>query len=193
MRTTPEEFRHLDLRVHTFLADVPLHDVWRMTLRGGGPDRTVLDFKGLMAGSTERQPNPAVRGLFALRGWLGRAFGWDDPQDPRQPPSYQDHLTEADRGRTLEPPGSGEFFQVLYTFERETLAEIRNRTVHAFVCFAIAPDAGDDWRGYMAVYVKPVGVITRAYMSMIDPFRRLIIYPSLIRQLERRWAAQYGA
>jgi len=30
-----EEFKRLSLRVHTFLADVPLHDVWAVELPVG--------------------------------------------------------------------------------------------------------------------------------------------------------------
>lgn len=38
MRVDPALFRQLDLRMHEFLSDVPLHDVWRVELapRDGG-------------------------------------------------------------------------------------------------------------------------------------------------------------
>lgn len=39
----------------------------------------------------------------------------------------------------------------------------------------------------MAVYVAPDGLLGRAYMTFIRPFRYLIVYPSLERALARRW------
>jgi hypothetical protein len=47
---------------------------------------------------------------------------------------------------------------------------------------------------YWAIYVLPVGWITPWYMRLIDPFRRLIIYPNVLREAQRRWArAQQSA
>ncbi len=40
-RVDPADYRALPLRAHEFLADVPLHDVWRFRLRGGSPGVTV--------------------------------------------------------------------------------------------------------------------------------------------------------
>jgi hypothetical protein len=39
----------------------------------------------------------------------------------------------------------------------------------------------------MAVYVKTNGLLGNAYMAAIKPFRRLIIYPQMLRAMERRW------
>jgi hypothetical protein len=39
----------------------------------------------------------------------------------------------------------------------------------------------------MAVYVKPRGLFGRGYMALIKPFRYLIVYPALTRQLGRAW------
>ena len=36
----------------------------------------------------------------------------------------------------------------------------------------------------MGVYVKPRGLLGRAYMMMIEPFRRVIVYPALMRQID---------
>jgi Protein of unknown function (DUF2867) len=41
----------------------------------------------------------------------------------------------------------------------------------------------------MAVYVKPNGVLGSAYMAAIRPFRRLIVYPPMLREMERNWRA----
>jgi hypothetical protein len=39
----------------------------------------------------------------------------------------------------------------------------------------------------MAVYVKPRGQLGQAYMAFIKPFRYLIVYPALMRHIERAW------
>lgn len=42
----------------------------------------------------------------------------------------------------------------------------------------------------MAVLVKPNGLFGRTYMAAIKPFRYLIVYPALMRQIDRRWRAR---
>jgi hypothetical protein len=43
------------------------------------------------------------------------------------------------------------------------------------------------YQGRMAVYVKPRGAFGRAYMASIKPFRYWIVYPAMMRQMERIW------
>jgi len=40
--------------------------------------------------------------------------------------------------------------------------------------------------------VKPVSRLTTLYMGLIDPFRRLIVYPALGRQVQQRWSRAYA-
>ena len=39
----------------------------------------------------------------------------------------------------------------------------------------------------MAVYVKPRGLFGKGYMAFIKPFRYLVVYPALMRHIERAW------
>jgi Protein of unknown function (DUF2867) len=41
----------------------------------------------------------------------------------------------------------------------------------------------------MAVLVNPNGLFGNVYMAAIRPFRHLIVYPAMLRQLERDWHA----
>jgi len=41
----------------------------------------------------------------------------------------------------------------------------------------------------MAVLVKPNGLLGEAYMLAIRPFRHLIVYPALTREIGRAWRA----
>jgi hypothetical protein len=42
------------------------------------------------------------------------------------------------------------------------------------------------------VYVKPVSWITRPYLLLIEPFRR-ILYPAMLHRIRRGWIAAYPA
>ena len=50
-------------------------------------------------------------------------------------------------------------------------------------------DETGGYRAQMAVLVKPNGLLGSLYMAAIRPFRRLIVYPPMLRQIERRWPA----
>ena len=101
-------------------------------------------------------------------------------------------LTDEDRELSLEPPGSMDGpFTVLYVHPLEAVSEIRNATVHAFLVFALTA-TDDGYRLYWAVYVEPVGRGTRIYMALIDPFRRRLVYPAILRRLHRAWVETHG-
>jgi hypothetical protein len=187
LRVDPADFRRLDLRCHTLLSDVPLHDVWAIPLADGGPGRTIQDLRAVLQSDQRPPANAAVRALFALRWWLGRRFRWDDERHDSPAASYVHRLAEADRRRSQVPPGTRDGpFRVLYVFGDEALSEIRNATVHGFLALALT-HRGQDYVVYLAVYVKAVSRLTPLYMALIDPFRRFIVYPALGRQVQQAW------
>src|SRR6266511_2528043 len=100
MRAEPSEFQSLDLRCHALLADVPLHDVWAISLNGGGPNRTLRDIRAILP-LDPSPPNLAVRCLFAVRRILGRVFGWDREDHDSPAESYVHRLTDEDQARSL--------------------------------------------------------------------------------------------
>ena len=190
MRVKPADFQRLNLRCHALLSDVPLHDVWAIPLNGGGPGRSIQDARAAMFG--DRSPNFAVRGLFALRFALGRAFGWDDERHRPLSQTYVNRLAEADRSQSQVAPGTREGpFRVLYVLGEEALSELRNATVHAFLALVLTPSPGG-YTLYLGIYVKPVSHLTPLYMALIDPFRRLIVYPALGRRAQQRWSRTYS-
>jgi len=184
---TPEEYERIDLRAHSLLADVPLHDVWAVELPGGGPGRSIIELRKLVSVASLASANAAVRFLFRLRAWLGRIFGWD--REPRQAcgTSFLHRLSTAERADSLVPPGTPEGpFRVLFASSREAISEIQNPTVHAFSVFALVENSSG-YRLYWAIYVRPVGRMTSWYMRLIDPFRRFIIYPAALRAIRSAW------
>jgi len=186
----PADFQRLNLRCHALLSDVPLHDVWAIPLNGGGPGRSIQDARAILFGDLPL--NSAVRGLFALRWTLGRTFGWDDERHDPPSGSYVNRLGEADRSQSQVAPGTREGpFRVLYVLGEEALSELRNATVHAFLALALTPSPGG-YTLYLAIYVKPVSRFTTLYMALIDPFRRLVVYPALGRHAQQRWSRTYA-
>lgn len=189
MRVTPQEYERIDLRAHALLTDVPLHDVWAVDLSGGGSERTILDLRALLSQAKLASTKPALRLLFGLRAWLGRVFGWDREPARSSEESFLHRLTPADRELSLVAPGTYEGpFRVLYVSPREAISEIQNATVHAFSVFALL-ERSSGHRLYWAIYVRPVGRITAWYMRLIDPFRRVVIYPAVLRYIRSAWSA----
>ena len=192
MRVKPAEFQKLSLRCDALLGDVPLHDLWAIPLADGGPGRSVREARAILFGHRHRPTSFAIRGLFALRFALGRAFGWDDKRHDPPDLSYVHRLAEADRSKSRVPPGTREGpFRVLYVFDDEALSELRNATVHAFLVLALIPRAGG-YTLYLGIYVKPVSRFTTLYMALIDPFRRLVVYPALCRYAQRNWSRTHA-
>ncbi len=180
MQVDPREYMRLELRSHALLADVPLHDVWRLELDGGGADRTMLDVRRCFNERAVTDANPAVRLLFAIREGVGGLLGWDKTEPGWDKESYVARLTDADREKSLIPPGTADgFMRTLYVFPYESLSEVRNATVHAFLAFALIPK-GAGYDLYWAIYVKPVSAWTGVYMRVIDPFRRWSVYPAIL-------------
>jgi hypothetical protein len=183
------EYRAVPLRVHTLLADVPLHDVWAVELPGGGEGVTLADLQRTV--SQERSvatlPLPA-RALFGLRLLLGRVLRLEDPPEGAEAASFAKRLSAEDRARSSLVPGTADgHFRVVYRFDNESLLEAHNRTVHAALLTALVR-TGAGYRFYLAVYVSDTGWTTRAYMALIDPFRKWIIYPALLESVRATWA-----
>jgi Protein of unknown function (DUF2867) len=181
-----QEFERLPLRVHDVLAGVPLHDVWAIDLpwmRSG----ITLDQFLRAAGGRLFTPSPAVRGLLHIRFFVGRLLGWDRERDATVRETFATRLTPADRSRSLEPAGTrAGLFRIVYRFENEQLLEVINRTAHAAALSTLV-ETRDGYRFYFGVYVRRVGPLTPVYMAVIDPFRRFIVYPSLLRSVRRTW------
>ena len=83
------------------------------------------------------------------------------------------------------PPGHGTV-RVLYVLERESLAEVRNATVHAFLASVLTETPGG-YRLYWAVSVHPVSRLTPLSMALSEPFHRCFVYPAIFRRIRRAW------
>ena len=184
---SPTEFYALPLRVHTFLADVPLHDVWAVDLPTHRDGVTLTEFlRRASQGRINRLP-PVARALIRLRLFLGRIFRLEAEPKDALAVSFGSRLTPEDRARSFVVSGTPEgLFRVVYRFENEQLLEIQNRTVHGAALSALV-EMADRYRFYFAVYVRQRTWITPFYMGLIDPFRKWIIYPALLKKIRATW------
>jgi hypothetical protein len=145
--------------------------------------------QGLAAAEGSQGSSHAARALWAIRWKLGELLGWDDPAAGlgSRVPTLRDRLPvdlrEAPSGPDLHR------FRSLYLLEDEWAAEIANRTVHGVLHLGWVPDQTGAYRGQMAVLVKPNGPFGTGYMAAIRPFRHLIVYPAMLRGIEREWRA----
>ena len=185
------EFERLPLRVHDFLAGVPLHDVWAVDLPRVRSGITLDEFVRA-AGSRPFTPSPVVRALLNIRLFVGRRLGWDREPDATVRETFATRLTTADRSKSLAPAGTREGpFRMVYRFENEQLLELINRTAHAAALSALV-ETPSGYRFYFGVYVRSVGRLTPVYMALIDPFRKFIVYPSLLRSVRSTWNKTFG-
>ena len=195
MRVTRKEYLQKPLRAHIFLADVSLHDVWAIRLNGGGDGRTLGDFQALFTPESLQRANLVVGVLFKLRWVLGSLFGRDEEGSEPPASSYVHRLTDSELTRSLDEPGrTGSDiapFRTVYSSETEALYELINATGHLFLLMAME-SAANGYTVYWAIYAKKTGWLTPLYMTLIDPFRRYLVYPAVIGMVERTWASRYS-
>jgi hypothetical protein len=185
------EFERLPLRVHAFLAGVPLHDVWAVDLPRTRPGITLDEFVRT-GGTRPYRLSLVVRAFLSIRLFIGRLLGWDHEPAPTTWESFAKRLTSADHSKSLAVAGTREgLFRVVYRFENEQLLEVINRTAHAAALSALV-EMANTYRFYFGVYVCNVSRFTPIYMALIDPFRKLIVYPSLLRSVRASWNEAFG-
>lgn len=187
MRLPDSEHTTRPWRIHELTRDFRLEDVWALPTPGG-PD----DFPRLVADSVARDtsdsPSRAARALIALRWKIGKLLRWDDQDDAAHWPSLSDRLP-ADLRAAPGPGFNTSPFTPIYLLEDEFAVELSNRIVHAVMHVSWVEDGTGGYRGQLAVLVKPKGLLGTAYMAVIKPFRYLIVYPPMMRGIERDWLA----
>ncbi len=172
-------------RIHEIAPDFHVEDVWALPTPGGPDDfpRLIRQLSTFDPGEGSSRP---VRLLFAIRWKLGALLGWDDePADDQ--PTLRDRLPADLRAAAPTAPPATLPFTPLYQLDDEWAAEVVNRTVHGVLHLGWVEDGRGGHRGQMAVLVKRNGLLGTAYMAAITPFRHLIVYPRMLREIEREW------
>jgi hypothetical protein len=180
-------------RIHELTHDFRLEDVWALP-GTGGPD----DFPRLVQGFASADPSQgasrAGRALWAARWKLGALLGWDSPDAGlgARVPTLRDRLPTDLRDAPAGPDFDTLPFSSLYLLDDEWAAEIANRTMHGVLHIGRVPHPTGGFRTQMAVLVKPNGRLGTCYMAAIRPLRRLIVYPAMMRGIERKVRAVAG-
>jgi hypothetical protein len=179
--------------------DFDLLDEWALPAEGG-PDDFGAFLEAMATVDPVESGPPLVRFLFVFRERLGALLGWDDADDTRTIPgceeaSLRDRLPQDLRARAPEAAIGGVIGDraevvPLYRTDDEWAAEIANATVHGVLQLAWVEGPGDTWHAQLGVYVKPRGLLGKAYLLGIQPFRHLVVYPALLRMVGQAWAAR---
>ncbi len=180
-------------RIHELIPDFRLEDLWALPTPGGRDDFPRL-VQQMASGDPAESSSRAARTLWAVRWKVGELLGWDGPDGGHgsKRPTLRDRLPLDLRGGPSGPDFDMAPFTSLYLLDDEWAAEIVNRTVHGVMHIGWVPDQTGGYRGEMAVYVKPNGPLGNAYMAAIKPFRHVVVYPPLMREIEREWRAGAG-
>src|ERR1700756_4920524 len=105
---SPTEFYAVPLRVHAFLSDVPLHDVWAVDLPRRRDGVTLCEFLPRASqGGADRFPG-AARALIRLWFFLGRIFRLEAEPKDALADSFGSRLTAQDRARSFVASGTPE-------------------------------------------------------------------------------------
>ncbi len=195
-------------RIREVASDFILEDVWALPVHGSADDfETLLEM--LTAGDPSDAESLPTRLLWSLRNLLGKWFDLGRISAPAESDrddgagklpipgegetSLAGRLPEDLRGSATDLHFASLPFVPLFRTDDEFAAELSNQTVHGVMHLAWAEEGEGRYQGQMAVYVKPRGLLGRGYMALIKPFRYLIVYPALMRQVKREWDARVPA
>ncbi|NNE97892.1 MAG: DUF2867 domain-containing protein, partial [Pyrinomonadaceae bacterium] len=129
--------------------------------------------------------------LFWLRELIGRAMGWDDDKELLESNSYISRLSDDQKADSLLESGQmSDDTRILYCYKDELLGEIINKTVHCFWLMA-SEKTKAGYNLISAVYVKRLNWRTPIYMALVTPMLKWIIYPSILKDVKRRWAREF--
>ena len=189
-------------RIREIVPDFTLEDVWALPAQGGAGDFPALLEMMASLDPAHGESRP-TRALWQLRdrlgSWMGLGRirvpadgGGDAPVGELAIPgtgetSLSERLPDDLRDTAADVDFGSLPFSPLYLTDVEFAAELSNQTVHGVAHLAWVDQGEGQYQGQMAVYVKPRGRFGRGYMALIKPFRYLIVYPALMRQVERAW------
>jgi hypothetical protein len=191
MQLAEREHTSCPWRIHALTPDFRVEDVWALPTPGRREEFPLL-VQGFAAGDPSQGSRGLVSALWSVRWKLGGLLGWDGPDAGlgSRVPTLRDRLPPDLRNAAAGPEFDALPFKPLYLLDDEFAAEVANRTMHGVMHLGWVPDSSGSYRGQMAVLVKPNGLLGTAYMAAIRPFRHLIVYPAMMKRIEREWQAR---
>lgn len=190
-------------RIRAIVPDFTLEDVWTLPAVNGGTEDFQAAIEMVVSFDPANAESLPTRVLWGVRDRLGSWFGLgrisapidsgrDDAAGKLAIPdndetSLTDRLPDDLLGTAADLHFDSLPFASLYRTDVEFAAEISNQTVHGVMHLAWVDQGEGCYQGQMAVYVKPRGPLGKGYMALIKPFRYWVVYPALMRQIERTW------
>lgn len=195
-------------KVHEIAPDFDLLDVWEYPISADiSKGQDFFFFLKMMRQPSQQNINDftsakhlAATFLISLRMYLGEIFGLDKNMNTLPIPgcqeiSIKDRLSVTEQKRSLDLPelkiSDDEIntWRIVYLYENEMLIELSIAPVHALMHLGWIQKSENLFTAQLAVYAKPRGKLGHLYMKLIMPFRRLIIYPSLMENVKNIWDA----
>jgi hypothetical protein len=189
-------------RIREIAPDFTLEDVWALPVNGGAEDFQTL-IEVMTSGDPADWESIPTRVLWRVRDRLGSWFGLGRISAPidsggedaagklpipgTNETSLADRLPDDLRNTAADVHFDFTPFAPLYRTDVEFAAEMSNRTVHDVMHLAWVDQGEGCYQGQMAVYVKLRGRLGKGYMALIKPFRYWVVYPALMREIEREW------
>ena len=68
--------------------------------------------------------------------------------------------------------------------------ELRRRIIFAMLLLVVVTSLSV--LGYRLLGGPSISFLQALYMAVIDPFRRLVVYPAMLGDLEKAWARAYA-
>ena len=179
-------------RIREIASDFELVDVWALPAHGGASDfRTLVEIVASLD-PTNAGSGPA-RVLWRFRERLGDWLDLDRGLEPipgTNETSLAGRLPEGLRNTAAAVNFGALPFTSLYLTDVEFAAEFSNQTMHGVLHVAWVDQSEGRYRGQMAVYVKLRGLLGKTYKALVMPFRRWVLYPAILRKIEREWSSR---
>ncbi|HEY9245461.1 MAG TPA: DUF2867 domain-containing protein [Candidatus Methanoperedens sp.] len=186
-------------KVNKIADDFVLWDVWEIPIAANNSEtenfqsfyRTVLEtFKKIQTRTT------LVSLLFALRFWISKILPLDRNINTLPIPGSLEttvksrlsshDLERSKAGKPIKGGNTDLEFHPVYLFEDESLHELSNDTVHSLIHVGWIKK-NDYYTATLAIYVIPRGIYGKAYLKLIEPFRRYIVYPGMMKIIKEQW------
>jgi hypothetical protein len=187
-------------KVNRIANDFVLWDVWEIPIvTTNSETENFQSFYGVVFEAFQelKTKTMVVSILFTIRYWIGKIFPLDKninilPIPGCNETTVRSRLNDQDlktnrEGRCIKDTETGLEFCPVYLFEDESLHELSNDTVHGLIHFGWIKKDDNCYTATLAIYVIPRGIYGKTYLKLIEPFRRHIVYPTMMKMFKEQW------
>ncbi len=187
-------------KVNEIANDFVLWDVWEIPIvANNSKTENFQSFYGIALETFNKiqAKTTLVSILFTIRFWIDKIFPLDRNINTLPIPGCQEttvksrlnrqYLEKSKAGKVLKDNNTDLEFRPVYLFEDESLHELSNDTVHGLIHVGWIKKNDNQYTATLAIYVIPRGIYGKVYLKLIEPFRRHIVYPGLMKAIKEQW------